>query len=94
MITTQTVCSGQRWNKLNLRRRGLLSHQNKWKIMSKIVAVTLIIIGTALIAWGYNHYEAFGAQLTRALDGSTPAEAWIGMIGGGFCLALGLFKIK
>ncbi|MFY8275542.1 DUF3185 family protein [Pseudoalteromonas sp. SSDWG2] len=60
----------------------------------KILGIILIIAGVALVAWGYNVYDAMESQLTRSLNGETPIEAWIGMIGGAVCVALGVFKLK
>ncbi|WP_105168337.1 DUF3185 family protein [Pseudoalteromonas sp. T1lg23B] len=61
---------------------------------SKLIGIILIIAGVALVAWGYNIYDSAESQLGRALSGETPVEAWVGMVGGAICLALGIFKIK
>ena len=31
----------------------------------KILGIILIVVGVALVAWGYNVYDAVEAQLTR-----------------------------
>lgn len=61
---------------------------------SKHLGILLIIIGTALIIWGYNVYGSAGSQLSRAFSGDAPIEAWIGMIGGAICLLFGILKVK
>ncbi|MEO2267559.1 DUF3185 family protein [Pseudoalteromonas sp. YIC-656] len=63
-------------------------------MMGKIIGIILIVVGVALVAWGYNVYDAVEAQLTRSINGETPIEAWIGMVGGAICVAIGVFKLK
>ncbi|NOU49218.1 DUF3185 family protein [Pseudoalteromonas sp. JBTF-M23] len=60
----------------------------------KLLGIVLIIVGVALVAWGYNIYDSAESQLGRALSGETPIEAWVGMVGGALCVALGVFKVK
>ena len=61
---------------------------------SKYIGIILIIVGVALTVWGYDVYDSAGSQVSRALSGDTPIEAWTGMIGGAICLAIGIFKLK
>lgn len=61
---------------------------------NKYIGIILIIIGVALAFWGYNIYDSTGSQVSRALSGDTPIEAWAGMIGGAICVATGIYKIK
>ena len=61
---------------------------------NKKIGIVLIIAGVALAIWGYDVYDAAGSQITRALSGDTPMEAWIGMIGGAICIAVGVLKVK
>lgn len=61
---------------------------------NKIIGAVLIVVGVALVAWGYNIYDSAGSQFSRALSGDTPIEAWAGMVGGAICVVLGIFKIK
>jgi hypothetical protein len=60
----------------------------------RIVGIALIIAGTGLAIWGYNVYDAVGSQVTRALSGDTPIEAWAGMVGGAICILVGTFQVK
>jgi uncharacterized membrane protein YidH (DUF202 family) len=61
---------------------------------NKIIGIVAIIIGIGLIAWGYNIYDSAGSQVSRALSGDAPIEAWLGMVGGAICAAFGAFKLK
>jgi uncharacterized membrane protein YidH (DUF202 family) len=61
---------------------------------NKYVGIILIIVGVALAVWGYNIYDSASSQVTRALSGDSPIEAWAGMIGGVVCIAIGIFKVK
>ncbi|MGX5173009.1 DUF3185 family protein [Aliikangiella sp. IMCC44653] len=61
---------------------------------NKIIGVMLIVVGVALAWWGYNVYDAAMSQIERALSGSTPIEAWVGLVGGAIVIIVGLFKLK
>ena len=61
---------------------------------NKHIGIILIIAGVALAVWGYNIYDSAGSQITRAISGDVPIEAWVGMVGGAICVALGIYKIK
>jgi uncharacterized membrane protein YidH (DUF202 family) len=61
---------------------------------NKQIAIVLIIIGIALAVWGYNVYDSAGSQVSRALSGDAPIEAWAAMIGGAACAAFGFYKLK
>ena len=61
---------------------------------NKYIGIILIIVGVALAFWGYNSYDSAGSQVSRALSGDTPIEAWAGMVGGAICVAIGIYKVK
>jgi uncharacterized membrane protein YidH (DUF202 family) len=61
---------------------------------NKILGIILLAVGVALAAYGYNVYDSAGSQLTRALSGDTPIEAWAGMVGGAICILIGILKMK
>ncbi len=61
---------------------------------NKVIGLILIVIGIALIAWGYNVYDSAGSQVSRALSGDTPIEAWAGLVGGAICVIFGILKVK
>jgi Protein of unknown function (DUF3185) len=61
---------------------------------NKILGVVLIVVGVALGLWGFNIYNSAGAELSRALVGSVPDNAWIGLVGGAVCIVIGILKVK
>jgi len=61
---------------------------------TKIIGIIFIVVGVALVVWGYNIYDSAGSQIGRALSGDTPIEAWAGMVGGAICALIGITKIK
>lgn len=61
---------------------------------NKLAGIVLIIIGVAMIVWSYDVYDSASSQITRALNGETPVEAWTGFVGGAVCIAIGIFKLK
>lgn len=61
---------------------------------NKIIGVVLLVAGVALAAWGYDVYDSAGSQISRALSGDTPIEAWLGMGGGAVCIIFGLLRLK
>lgn len=61
---------------------------------NKIIGIVLIIVGAALAMWGYNIYDSASSQVSRALSGDTPVEAWAGIVGGVICVLLGITKLK
>jgi len=61
---------------------------------NKIIGIVLIVAGVALALWGYNIYDSAGSQVTRALSGDTPIEAWLGMVGGVASILIGITRLK
>ena len=61
---------------------------------NKIIGIVLIIAGAALAMWGYNIYDSAGSQIGRALNGDTPIEAWVGMVGGAIAVVIGITRVK
>ena len=61
---------------------------------NKIIGIVLIVVGVALAMWGYNIYDAASTQITKAITGDVPFEAWGGMIGGAICVLVGLTRFK
>ena len=59
----------------------------------KIIGIVLIVVGAALALWGYNIYDSAGSQVSRALSGDVPIEAWAGMVGGAICIAIGVKRV-
>tara|TARA_R110000787_G_scaffold283429_1_gene396198 strand:+ start:982 stop:1173 length:192 start_codon:yes stop_codon:yes gene_type:complete len=61
---------------------------------NKIIGIILIVFGVALAIWGYNIYDAASSQVSRALSGDTPIEAWAGMAGGVIAVLIGITRVK
>ena len=61
---------------------------------NKIIGIVLIVVGVALAAWGYSIYDSAGSQISRAISGDAPIEAWAGMVGGAICIVFGILKVK
>ena len=61
---------------------------------NKIIGVTLIIAGVIAAVWGYNIYDSASSQVTRALNGDTPMEAWVGKAGGVVGVLIGITRLK
>jgi len=61
---------------------------------NKIVGIVLVVVGVALTIWGFNVYDSAGSQITRAVSGDTPIEAWVGMVGGVIALLIGITKLR
>ncbi|MGK0305524.1 MAG: uncharacterized membrane protein YidH (DUF202 family) [Gammaproteobacteria bacterium] len=61
---------------------------------NKIIGIVLIVIGVALALWGYDVFNSASSQISRAFSGDTPIEAWLGMVGGVICAAIGISKIR
>lgn len=61
---------------------------------NKIIGIVLIIAGVVLAMWGYDIYDSASSQLSRALRGDTPIEAWAGMVGGVVCVLVGITRLK
>jgi len=61
---------------------------------NKQIGIVLIIVGIALAIWGYSIYDSAGSQVSRALSGDAPIEAWAAMVGGAVCAAFGFYKLK
>jgi uncharacterized membrane protein YidH (DUF202 family) len=64
------------------------------KMNNKIIGIVLIVAGVAAAIWGYNIYDSAGSQITRAVNGDTPIEAWAGMVGGVIAVLIGITKVK
>ncbi|MBA6391743.1 DUF3185 family protein [Colwellia sp. BRX10-3] len=61
---------------------------------NKIIGIVLIIAGVALALWGFNIYDSATSQVTRAVSGDTPIEAWAGMVGGVVAVLIGITRLK
>ena len=62
--------------------------------MNKIIGIVLIIAGVFLALWGYDIYDSASSQISRAINGDAPIEAWAAMAGGIICVLIGITKVK
>jgi hypothetical protein len=63
------------------------------KKKSKMIGIVLLVVGVALLAWGFDIYGAFGSKLTRAVSGDISNKALGLFIIGGICSGLGVYKL-
>jgi uncharacterized membrane protein YidH (DUF202 family) len=61
---------------------------------NKIIGIVLIIAGVALAMWGYSIFDSASSQVSRALNGDTPIEAWAAMVGGAISVVVGITRVK
>jgi uncharacterized membrane protein YidH (DUF202 family) len=61
---------------------------------NKFIGIILIIAGVVLAMWGYDIYDSATSQVSRALNGDTPIEAWAGMAAGLIAVLIGITRIK
>lgn len=61
---------------------------------NRLIGIVLIVVGVALAAWGYDVYDSAGSQVTRALNGEAPMEAWVGMVVGAIFIGIGISRLK
>ncbi|NVJ66290.1 MAG: DUF3185 family protein [Gammaproteobacteria bacterium] len=59
----------------------------------KIIAIVLLVVGVALLFWGYNMTQSAGEQLAEAVTGSFSDKATWLMIGGGVCALIGVLQL-
>jgi hypothetical protein len=57
----------------------------------KLLAIILVVLGAALLIWGYNMSGSAANEVTRSLTGSSTDAVMYRYIGGAISLAAGLF---
>jgi len=60
---------------------------------SKMISIVLLVVGIALLVWGFDVYGAFGSKMSRAISGDIPNKALALFVIGGICSGLGVYKI-
>ncbi len=60
---------------------------------NKIIGIVLLVIGVALLVWGYNISESVSGQVSQAFSGSPGDKAMFMYIGGAICAAIGIFSL-
>jgi hypothetical protein len=61
------------------------------KQTGKMIAIVLVVIGAALVIWGYQMSDSIGNEVTKTFTGSSTDAVMYRYIGGAVCLVLGLF---
>lgn len=56
-----------------------------------MIAIVLVVIGAALVIWGYQMSDSIGNEVTKTFTGSSTDAVMYRYIGGAVCLVLGLF---
>ena len=59
--------------------------------LKKLLGLILIVVGIALIYWGYQESEAIGARISKAFTGSDSDAIMYKYIGGAVSGVVGLF---
>lgn len=60
---------------------------------SKMIGIVLLVVGVALLVWGFDVYGAFGSKLGRAISDDISNKALALLIIGGICSGLGIYKV-
>ena len=58
---------------------------------NKIVAIVLLLVGAALLYWGFDASDSFASEVSEAVQGA-PSDKSIGlMVAGGVSALIGIF---
>lgn len=57
----------------------------------KILSIVLVVVGIALLVWGFQMSDSIGNQLTESVTGAAMDEVMYRYIGGAICLAVGAY---
>ena len=60
---------------------------------SKTIGIVLLVVGVALLVWGFDVYGAFGSKLGRVISGDISNKALVLFVIGGICSGLGIYKV-
>jgi len=60
----------------------------------KMIGIALLIVGIALLFWGYDIYDSAGSHVSRAIGGEAPTKAYAMLVAGALCAVLGVLKLK
>lgn len=59
----------------------------------KVIGLILVVVGIALIYWGYQASGAFDAKVVKAFSGAEPDEIMYKYIGGAVSLVVGVYLL-
>ena len=60
---------------------------------AKLVGLALVVVGVALLAFGYNASQSVGEQLTEGFTGRFTETTMAYLIGGGVAIVVGLVML-
>ena len=66
---------------------------SKTNSLGKILGLALIVVGAALIYWGYADSSAVGAKVSKAFSGSEPDMIMYKYIGGAVSAVVGIYLL-
>ncbi len=61
------------------------------KTVMRVIGLVLIVVGIALIYWGYQDSSAMSAKVVKTLSGSEPDNIMYKYIGGAVSLVVGVY---
>ncbi|WP_372763250.1 DUF3185 family protein [Pseudoalteromonas sp.] len=61
---------------------------------NQIIGILLIVMGIALVTWGYNVYDATNVNEMVAFSVEIPLAAWLSMGCGAITILVGFIKIN
>jgi uncharacterized membrane protein YidH (DUF202 family) len=63
------------------------------KTIAKVIGLILIVIGIALLYWGYQDSSAISAKVAKTFSGSEPNEIMYKYIGGAVSVVVGVYLL-
>ncbi|MDQ7017432.1 MAG: DUF3185 family protein [Gammaproteobacteria bacterium] len=63
------------------------------KLKKQQMGIALLVVGVALLAWGFTASDSLGSQLSQTFNGMPNDRAMILFLLGGISTAFGLFKL-
>ena len=61
--------------------------------MNRLTAIVLIVIGIALLYWGYEEYNSLTSQMNKLVSGTPTTKTLLIFLAGGISTILGLVQL-